>query len=75
MKPRALRFQNVNPERGRKPAVAASLHDVGEIFQNVNPERGRKHARKAARAAVLDELFQNVNPERGRKLPRPDMTI
>ena len=38
-----LRFQNVNPERGRKLGAAVQATSViAASFQNVNPERGRK---------------------------------
>ena len=58
-------FQNVNPERGRKPdRLKVTPQQLG--FQNVNPERGRKPADFGFNVQFA-QLFQNVNPERGRK--------
>ena len=63
--PAASRFQNTNPERGRKHNKYLSLFMSILKFQNTNPERGRKLD------ALLEPLgrdsFQNTNPERGRK--------
>ena len=62
----AFKFQNTNPERGRKPkeirAIICTL-----TFQNTNPERGRKRTVGQSDSVVSVE-FQNTNPERGRKL-------
>ena len=39
---RGLRFQNTNPERGRKLIPARADSNSDSKFQNTNPERGRK---------------------------------
>ena len=62
-----IRFQNTNPERGRKHRVDRHPFPFRAQFQNTNPERGRKQsdAIRSTRACIA---FQNTNPERGRKL-------
>ena len=36
------KFQNTNPERGRKQTTCKKVVDKWQLFQNTNPERGRK---------------------------------
>ena len=67
-----VKFQNTNPERGRKLGIAFgdSFKRIA-IFQNTNPERGRKPALTAVTSSGSTVQFQNTNPERGRKHPLP----
>ena len=61
------KFQNTNPERGRKLARYDAIIRSAKSFQNTNPERGRKQARRRKPSPRRSHQFQNTNPERGRK--------
>ena len=63
-----FKFQNTNPERGRKRQLLNGPMSLKVKFQNTNPERGRKQCKEEVRKESKAPLFQNTNPERGRKL-------
>ena len=58
----AYKFQNTNPERGRKPSCHATTAILGTSFQNTNPERGRKPQRYAC-SSLSREYFRTRTPK------------
>ena len=60
----ASRFQNTNPERGRKQELSRTIRCRLFQFQNTNPERGRKLPRLLAVGRLLFWISEH-EPRKG----------